>query len=58
MKLTEVKIKSLKPQDKAQKFFDGGGLFLYVTPKGTKYWRLKYRFKGKEKLHSIGEYPL
>jgi hypothetical protein len=32
------------------KLFDGGGLFLLVTPSGGKLWRLKYRHKGKEKL--------
>jgi integrase len=39
------------------KLFDGGGLFLLVTPKGGKYWRYKYRLAGKEKKASLGTYP-
>jgi integrase len=37
--------------------FDGRGLYLEVTPQGNKWWRLKYRFGGKEKLLSMGTYP-
>lgn len=49
-----------KPQEKAYKLSDGGGLFLFITPKGSKLWRMKYRFpkSGKERLISFGEYPL
>lgn len=43
--------------DKPYKLSDGGGLYLEVSPKGQKYWRLKYRFDGKEKRLSIGVYP-
>ncbi|HCR86183.1 MAG TPA: hypothetical protein DIV86_05840 [Alphaproteobacteria bacterium] len=57
MKLTEIKIKALKPKDKEYKVFDGDGLFLLVHPNGSKYWRLKYRFNGKENIFSIGIYP-
>lgn len=57
MPLTDQEIKKIKPQDKAQKLFDGGGLFLLVTPQGGKCWRMKYRFAGKEKLLSLGTYP-
>lgn len=39
------------------KHFDGGGLFLHVMPNGSKYWRLKYRFAGKEKLLTFGAFP-
>ncbi|NLV24183.1 MAG: DUF4102 domain-containing protein [Deltaproteobacteria bacterium] len=45
--------KALKPT----KLWDGGGLFLLVNPSGSKLWRLKYRFGGKEKLISLGKYP-
>ncbi|WP_176225276.1 Arm DNA-binding domain-containing protein [Methylomagnum ishizawai] len=38
-----------KPTDKPYKLADAGGLYLEVSPKGGKYWRLKYRFEGKEK---------
>jgi len=44
-----MQIRNAKPQAKDIKLFDGGGLFLLVTPKGGKLWRLKYRFQGKEK---------
>ena len=57
MPLTELQIKSVKPGPKTQKLFDGGGLFLEVTPKGSKRWRLKYRYGGLEKLISLGIYP-
>lgn len=36
---------------------DGGGLFLLMTPAGSACWRIKYRFGGKEMLHSAGQYP-
>ena len=42
---------------KQVKLFDGGGLFLLVTPRGGKLWRLKYRHEGKEKLLALGAYP-
>lgn len=57
MKLTEVKIRSLKPKDKPYKESDGYGLSLYITTTGRKYWRYKYRYGGKEKLLAIGIYP-
>ena len=55
-KLTDPKIRQAKPADKPYKLFDGGGLFLLVQPGGSKLWRLKYRFGGKEKLLAIGSY--
>jgi len=55
-KLTDPKIRQAKPTDKPYKLFDGGGLFLLVQPSGSRLWRLKYRFGGKEKLLSIGSY--
>lgn len=57
MKLTAAKIERSKPLEKTQKLFDGGGLFLEVPPSGSKRWRLKYRFNGREKLLSMGIYP-
>lgn len=56
MALTDIKVKNAKPRDKAYKLADGEGLYLLVTPKGSKYWRLKYRFNGKEKLLALGIY--
>lgn len=57
MALTDTKIRKIKPQEKAYKLADEKGLFLLVKPNGSKYWRFKYRFIGKEKLLSIGVYP-
>ena len=57
MPLTAVRIRSLKPADKAHKYFDGGGLFLFIPPNGSKLWRMAYRFEGKSKLLSFGDYP-
>lgn len=55
--LTELQVKNAKPTPKESKIFDGGGLFLLITPSGGKLWRLKYRFGGMEKLLSLGSYP-
>ena len=55
--LTDAKIRTIRPTEKPQKLFDGGGLFLLITPTGGKLWRLKYRFGGIEKLLAIGAYP-
>jgi integrase len=55
--LNHTRIINAKPKDKAYKLADEKGLFLYVTPKGGMYWRMKYRFGGKEKLLALGVYP-
>ncbi len=57
MKLTDTQIRKIKPQGTAKRYFDGGGLYLEVRPNGSRYWRYKYRFQGKEKLLAIGVYP-
>jgi integrase len=57
MPLTDTAIRSAKPADRPKKMFDGGGLYLEVAPSGGKWWRLKYRFGGKEKRLSLGIYP-
>lgn len=63
MALTDVKVRNAKPTEKQFKLFDGDGLFLLVmppgkkTPNGSKCWRFKYRFAGKEKLLALGTYP-
>jgi len=57
MSLTATTIRNAKPGDKIKKLFDGGGLYLEVSPNGGKWWRLKYRFVGKEKRLSLGVYP-
>ncbi|MGJ0580609.1 tyrosine-type recombinase/integrase [Xenorhabdus bovienii] len=58
MKLSARQIETAKPKDKAYKLSDGGGLHLYISPTGSKSWRLKYRIAGKEKLLTIGIYPV
>ncbi|HEY3327461.1 MAG TPA: integrase arm-type DNA-binding domain-containing protein [Novimethylophilus sp.] len=57
MALTDVEIRQAKPQEKAYKLFDGGGLYVEVMPTGGKLWRYKYRFGGKEKRLALGAYP-
>jgi hypothetical protein len=57
MPLTRVAIHSAKPAEKPRKLFDGDGLYLLVNPNGSKWWRFKYRFNGKEKGLSFGVYP-
>jgi integrase len=58
MPLTDTQCRTVKPSEKVQKLADGGGLFLQVTPKGQKYWRLKYRYLGVEKVLALGVYPI
>ena len=55
--LTDTKIKNAKPKARAYKLSDGQGLFLLITSLGSKLWRLKYRYNGKENLLSLGRYP-
>lgn len=55
--LTDKQVRALKPREKPYKVADGEGLYLYVTPAGGKHWRLKYRFRGKEQLLTLGSYP-
>ncbi len=50
-------IRNAKPRDKAYKLTDEKGLYVFIKPNGSKAWRLKYRFLGKEKTLSIGLYP-
>jgi len=57
MPLSDIEVRKAKSTEKRQRLFDGGGLYLEVTPAGGKLWRLKYRFDGKEKLLSLGTYP-
>ncbi len=57
MSLTNTAIRNAKPRTKPVKLFDERGLYLEVSPAGGKWWRLKYRFGGKEKRLSLGVYP-
>ena len=56
-KLSDLAIKSAAQRDKPYKLADGLGLYVEVMPNGSKYWRLKYRYGGKEKRLAIGVYP-
>lgn len=55
--LSDAKVRNAKPRTKRYKLTDGEGLFLVVMPSGSKYWRLRYFFSGKEKLLALGVYP-
>ena len=57
MALSDTKLKSLKPKQKAFSVSDGGGLFIEVMPGGKKVWRLRYRLNGIQEKVSLGEYP-
>lgn len=57
MPLTATQVSQARPSDKPYKLYDSHGLFLQVTKTGGKYWRMKYRYAGKEKLLAIGVFP-
>lgn len=57
MPLTDTAIKKAKPGIKPVKLSDGKGMYLLVSPAGSKLWRWKYRVLGKEKVMSLGAYP-
>ena len=57
MPLTDLKIRSLKPEEKPRRYTDGGNLFVEVRPNGSKLWRFAYKFDGKQKLMALGPYP-
>jgi integrase len=57
MPLSDAKCRNTKPGPKVIKLSDGGGLQLWITPNDKRYWRLAYRFEGKQKVHAIGSYP-
>ncbi len=56
-KLTDTTLRAAKGTGKIQKLSDGGGLYLFISANGGKAWRVKYRFEGKEKTLSLGQYP-
>lgn len=57
MALSDTVIRTARPRDTAYKLSDGRGLSLLVNPNGSKWWRLRYRFYGREKMLSLGVYP-
>lgn len=58
MALTANQVETAKLKEKSHKLFDGGGLYLEVTAKGSRYWRMKYRFGGKEKRFAFGVFSI
>ena len=56
-KLTDIQVRKEKPREKSFKLSDGDGLYIEIMPNGSKYWRMKYRYGGKEKRLAFGVYP-
>ena len=56
-RLTEVAIRAARPRQRAYRLSDGGGLHMYVTSEGGRWWRVRYRWKGLEQTLSLGTYP-
>jgi hypothetical protein len=57
MKLTDIRIRNAKARAKAYKLSDGAGMYLLITPDGSRYWRFDYRFAGKRRTIALGVYP-
>jgi hypothetical protein len=57
MALTDTKVRSAKPEEKEYSLVDGDGMSLLVKPNGSKYWRFRFRFGGKQHLMAFGVYP-
>ncbi len=55
--LNDTRVRTTKPCQRPIKLSDSGGLYLLITPQGSKLWRLAYRFRGKQKTLAIGAYP-
>ena len=55
--LTDTSIRNSKSRQKQYKIFDGQGLFVLIHPNGSKYFRYRYKFEGKEKVMALGVYP-
>lgn len=58
MALSDLAVRKAGSRERPYKLSDGDGLYLLVQPNGKKFWRLKYRHAGKEKLLSFGRYPI
>ena len=57
MSISDTTARNTKPREKSYRIADAKGMYLEVTPAGGKYWRMKYRFGGKEKRLALGVYP-
>ena len=58
MPLSDATVRQAKPREKPYRLTDGRGLYFEVAPNGSRYWRMKYRFGGKEKRLALGVYPV
>jgi Arm domain-containing DNA-binding protein/integrase-like protein len=58
MPLTDTAVRNAKGREKPQKLSDGGGLHLLVNPDGARYWRMAYRYQGRQKTLALGVYPI
>lgn len=58
MHLTHFAITKAKPKSKSYKLSDGAGLYLLIEPNGSKLWRFRYRFAGRENMLTFGPYPV
>ncbi len=57
MALSALQVRSAKGQERPYKVSDSGGLYMFVQPSGQRYWRLAYRWAGKQKTMALGVYP-
>jgi hypothetical protein len=57
MSLTHYALLNAQPRERSYRLFDGHGLYLQVPPSGGKWWRLKYRFRGRDNCLSMGAFP-
>ena len=55
--LSDIKVRTAKPKEKAYKLADGGGLYLLINPGGAKYWCMDYRFGTLSRTLRLGQYP-
>jgi len=58
MPLTDTAVRNAKRRERPQKLSDGGGLHLLVNPDGARYWRMAYRYQGRQKTLALGVYPI
>jgi Arm DNA-binding domain len=58
MSLTDAAVRNAKGREKPQKLSDSGGLHLLVNPDGARYWRMAYRYRGRQKTLALGVYPI
>jgi hypothetical protein len=56
--LTVKQIEAAKPKDKPYRLLDSNGLYLYIPASGKKVWQLRFKLDGKEKILTVGKYPL